>query len=357
MKPVALVTGAVSPYRRELFRLLAEAEGIEVIAHHEPPDAGPVPGLTVRATGEREAARLVGSGRYRAAIVGLGGRIALPASYAGARRARIPFVLWASMWAHPRTPAHALSWLPTQALYRRADAVVTYGPHVSAYVEHRRGPRGNVFEAPQAVSAQHFGAPVSADRRAAARARAGAGESDFMLLFVGRLEREKGVEVLLDAWNRAGLPAGAALALAGSGPIEPRGPGVRALGHVGRDDLPALYAAADALVLPSVRTATFLEPWGLVVNEAMHQGTPAIASDAVGAAAGGLVRDGRNGLVVPAGDAEALATRIRTMAVNPALREQLSAAAREDVVRFSEAAWVEGMRTALHAVGAGRRSR
>ena len=52
-----------------------------------------------------------------------------------------------------------------------------------------------------------------------------------------------------------------------------------------------------------------MEPWGLVVNEAMNQATAIIASDAVGAAAGGLVRDGRNGLIVPAGDAGALAAR------------------------------------------------
>jgi glycosyltransferase involved in cell wall biosynthesis len=95
----------------------------------------------------------------------------------------------------------------------------------------------------------------------------------------------------------------------------------------------------------------------LVVNEAMHQGTPAIATDAVGAAAGGLVRDGRNGLVAPAGDARALATRIATLAADPALRERLGTAAREDVAAFSEAAWVHGMQQALRAVGAGRVAR
>lgn len=353
MKPVALVTGELSPYRREPFRLLAEAEGVELITYRgaapEPP-----PGLTVRHTGERGAARLIASGRYRAAIVGLGGRIALPASYLAARRARIPFVLWASLWAHPRTPAHTLSWLPTRQLYRRADAVVTYGAHVTAYVNRARGARGDVFEAPQAVSADHFGAPVPPGAREAARERAGARPGDFLLLFAGRLEREKGVEILLDAWGRTGLDARAALAFAGTGPIQPEGPRITALGQVDRDDLPALYAAADALVLPSIATATFLEPWGLVVNEAMHQGTPAIATDAVGAVAGGLVRDGRNGLVAAAGDADALAARIRTLAMNPALREQLSAAAREDVQAFSEPAWAEGMRAALRAVGAGR---
>jgi glycosyltransferase involved in cell wall biosynthesis len=124
---------------------------------------------------------------------------------------------------------------------------------------------------------------------------------------------------------------------------------------VAREELPALYASADALALPSVPTATFLEPWGLVVNEAMQQGTPVIASDAVGAVAGGLVRDGRNGLVVPAGDAAALASRIRALAMNAALRERLGTAAREDVGAYTEKAWVDGMRRALEAVGAGSR--
>jgi len=84
----------------------------------------------------------------------------------------------------------------------------------------------------------------------------------------------------------------------------------------------------------------------------MCQATPLIASDAVGAVAGGLVRDGRNGLVAPAGDAAALASRIRTFAVNPELRQRLSAAARADVEAFSERAWVEGVQRALRSVGA-----
>jgi glycosyltransferase involved in cell wall biosynthesis len=298
--------------------------------------------IAFKEVGEREPATRIAQGRYRAVIAGLGGRIALPSTYVAARRQKIPYVLWASIWAHPRTPAHALSYLPTRYLYKHADAVVTYGKHVSAYVGQFRST--NVFEAPQAVSAELFGTIVHQPER----------HEGFRLLFVGRLEREKGVEILAEAWRRAGLDDDARLVLAGTGPLEPQGPGIELRGHVPREDLPALYASADALVLPSIRTATFLEPWGLVVNEAMHQGTPVIASDAVGAAAGGLVQDGRNGLVAPAGDAQALATRIRALAVNQALRERLGEAAREDVKRFSEQAWVEGMREALHAVGAGR---
>jgi glycosyltransferase involved in cell wall biosynthesis len=343
-KPIALVTNTIPPYRREPFRLLHDAEGIEVLTWQDPGES--LPGVPVRAVSQRGDARLVASGRYRAVIGGLGGRIALPGAYAGARIARVPFVLWASMWDHPSTAAHRLSRLPLAAIYRGADAVATYGPHVSRYVEqHRR--KGNVFVAPQAVDTEHFGRPARAARPA------GAGDG-FLLLYVGRLEHEKGIDVLLDAWTRAGLGDGATLALAGTGPITPAGTGVLPLGHVARDDLPGLYAAADALVLPSIPTATFKEPWGLVVNEAMLQSTPVIASDAVGAAAGGLVVDDRNGRVVPHGDADALASAIRAIAGDPLLRERLGTAARQDASAYTPAAWAAGMSQALHAAGAGR---
>jgi len=74
----------------------------------------------------------------------------------------------------------------------------------------------------------------------------------------------------------------------------------------------------------------------------------------VGAVAGGLVRDGRNGLVFPAGDPDALALRLQTLARNPELRASLGAAARDDVAPYTPAAWVRGMQQALAAAGAAR---
>jgi hypothetical protein len=59
MKPVALVTGEVSPYRRGPFRMLAEVEGLEVLAWASTGE--PVPGLTVHATTQAGAARAVAS--------------------------------------------------------------------------------------------------------------------------------------------------------------------------------------------------------------------------------------------------------------------------------------------------------
>jgi len=162
--------------------------------------------------------------------------------------------------------------------------------------------------------------------------------------------------VLLDAWRRAGLDAGAALVLAGPDEAAAAGaaPSVVALGRLAPEQLRRVYAAAAALVAPSVATAKFREPWGLVVNEAFNRGLPVVATDMVGAAAGGLVRDGVNGLVVPAGDAPALAGAMRRLADDAELRGRLGAQAREDVAAYTYEAWAEGFARALATVGLSR---
>jgi glycosyltransferase involved in cell wall biosynthesis len=94
-----------------------------------------------------------------------------------------------------------------------------------------------------------------------------------------------------------------------------------------------------------------------VVNEAMNRHLPVIASDAVGAAAGGLVRDGRNGLVVPAGNAHALAHAMQRLAVDEPLRERLGAAGATDVLAYSHDAWAAGFSAALRSLGLSREGR
>ncbi len=76
-----------------------------------------------------------------------------------------------------------------------------------------------------------------------------------------------------------------------------------------------------------------------------------IATDAVGAAAGGLVRDGENGLIVKAADPVALAGAISRLARDGSLRANLGAAARQDVKAYSHKAWAEGFSRALSSIG------
>jgi len=363
VKPVLFVTGHAPAYRLGAFACLHEREDIEVAlfggrSKHGAGACAGEPAFPHRQVDQRRLAALAASGRYRAVVCPTGGRVAPLACWAGARRAGVPLLLWASLWAHPRSAAHALSYLPLLGLYRSADAVVTYGPHVSAYVRARGA--SNVHVAPQAVDNDFWSAPGVA----APSELAWPSDASVRFLFVGRPAREKGLDVLIGAWRASGLrPPGGALVLAGVGSRLPpwvaggEGSGEDregsvCLGVLAPAQLREVYAACDVLVLPSVPTRTFREPWGLVVNEAMNRGLPVIVSDAVGAAAGGLVRDGHNGLVVPAGDLAALARAIAALAGDRPLRERLGAAGGEDVRAFTHEAWAKGFSAALASLGA-----
>ncbi len=414
MKPVLFVTGYAPFDRIGAFARLHELEGVEFALFGGRSQHGVIAGdnrdnreglpFPHRHIHQRQLAALAASRRYRAVVLSTGGRVALPAAWAGARRAGVPVLLWSALWAHPRTAAHAFSYLALRRLYRSADAVVVYGPHVEAYVR-ARGAR-NVHIAPQAVDNEFwshplttpttpFGVPsgpMTPSRPSTPATPGWPSETAVKFLFAGRPVREKGLRVLIEAWSDSGLHApSAALVLVGVGSFPPWVPAGGAVGRgtvgavrntlantwrkldgTGREALDTMsldmvcldpvpppqlrdmYAAADVLVVPSISTRTFREPWGLVVNEAMNRKLPVIASDAVGAVAGGLVRDGHNGLVVPAGDAGALAGALRRLAADAQLRARLGATGERDVQAYTHDAWAQGFARALGSLGLSR---
>ncbi len=265
-------------------------------------------------------ARAVFGGDYDVLLMVVGGRLELLLVWLGAVLRRKPLVLWEETWAPTRTLFHRLAGLLTPALFRRADAVLTLGSHVRRYWAGRGVDPAKLVLAPQLVDKRVFAKPVTAAAKARARKAFGLAPGRLALLYVGRMVPEKGLGVLADA---LALPGAGRwdLVLCGRGPLldgllgDPRLRGrVHALGHRGPAELPAIYAAADCLVLPSVSTPPFQEPWGLVVNEAFCQGLPALGSDAVGAVAGGLLQHGRSGWVVPQGDSAALARALVRLA-------------------------------------------
>jgi glycosyltransferase involved in cell wall biosynthesis len=348
-RPVLLVTSDVPPDRIASFQALHErmpllvarfGEGRGGAAAARPRRFRGVrrhaargvddPGVPVVDVAEREVGRL--ARQARAVVAGTVGRVALPAAYLGARRAGVPFVLWSALWAHPRTPAHLLSWPLLHRLYRDADAVVTYGEHVSAYVA-RHGAR-EVHVAPQGVDPEFWrGEPHD--------------PPSFRALFVGRVAREKGIFVLLEAWRRAEVDG--ELVVVGPGAVPDAAGRVTFTGEKRPEEVRNFLRGASVLVMPSIATRAFREPWGLIANEAMHQHVPVIATDAVGAAAGGLVRHERNGLVVPAGDPPALAAAIVRIARDATLRRTLGMNAGRDAAAFTPQAWAAGMAAAVES--------
>ena len=353
-RPVLFVTNHVPPDRAGAFAALHAREGIELAlfggrSHHATAGLRD-PGVPFRRIRQRDVHALAASGRFRAVVAGTAGRMALPAAWRGARRARVPFLLWTALWAELVTPAHLAARPLMAAIYRDADAVVAYGSHVAEFVQ-RHFVR-TVFVAPQAVDNDWWAEP--ADGRAVRYA-------PFQALFAGRPVWEKGAGVLLEACRASGLePTSAALVLVGAGPQPPltRAGGAAlpaiAFGPQPPESMRALYAASDVVVVPSLPTRTFREPWGLVVNEAMNQRCAIIASDAVGAAAGGLVRHEETGLVVPAGDAAALGAALRRLHDDPPLRRRLGDAGARAVRSLTFAHWAEGFSAALAATNAAR---
>ena len=167
------------------------------------------------------------------------------------------------------------------------------------------------------------------------------------IVFAGRLVREKGADILLEAFAkvRRQIPH-ARLLLAGEGPerealnrlIASRqlSASVSMLGHLSQSEMERHFEGAWVQAVPS----RWEEPFGLVAVEAMMRGTAVVASRTGGLAE--IVEDRRSGLLVPPSDVEALAGALLGLLQNPDRAEQMGRAGREAALaRFSQSTYVE----------------
>ena len=148
----------------------------------------------------------------------------------------------------------------------------------------------------------------------------------YILLFVGRHSEEKGLLYLLEAVKLLPEDLNVGLILIGEGEEKDNIKNysktimlnnVLFLNYIPNTDLIKYYALADLFILPSITTKRIKETWGVVVNEAMNQGCPVIASSAVGAAVGGLIQEGKNGFIFPEKNVKALSECINNLLSNP----------------------------------------
>lgn len=153
------------------------------------------------------------------------------------------------------------------------------------------------------------------------------------VLFVGGLDRAhyfKGLDVLMRAMQNV---SDAKLVVVGDGPLraeyERRAVRTTFPGRVSDEQLPDVYRQADVLVLPSVDRS---EAFGFVLLEAQACGVPVIASDLPGVRT--ALEEGKTGLLVPPGDAAALAGAIRTLLGDASRRRAMGHAARAFAEKF-----------------------
>lgn len=209
----------------------------------------------------------------------------------------------------------------------RADAVIA--PSADVRDELRaRGVRVPIAVVPTGIDLERF----SPGDRQTARRLLGLPPEPLLLLYVGRLDREKSVERILAAFERvAGTVPHARLALVGQGAqaerlrrlaaARPAGDGVRFLGARPHDALPAYYRAADLFLF-----ASETETQGLVLAEAAACGLPAVAVSAPGCDE--VVRDGETGLLAKA-DPTALADATIGLLLDPLRRQAMGQRARQ----------------------------
>jgi phosphatidylinositol alpha-mannosyltransferase len=153
------------------------------------------------------------------------------------------------------------------------------------------------------------------------------------ILFVGRLEKRKGVNYLLKAFKRVKqefsnsrlIIVGPGTRLRGKYEKHVKRSGLKDvvfIGHVSYDELPRYYRTADIFCAP----ATGRESFGIILLEAMATGRPIVASNIEGYAS--LITNGVEGLLVPPRDKESLAQALITLMASQSLRQEMGARGR-----------------------------
>jgi glycosyltransferase involved in cell wall biosynthesis len=222
--------------------------------------------------------------------------------------------------AHSLEPRDARKWktwtkkLLWPFLFGQADQIFVPSTGTFRMIESLGIPSDHITVTPYAVDNDWWRAQSARVDRTAVRAQWSIAPDQPVILFCAKLQPWKRPLDLLRAFERAAL-GDALLLFAGEGPqrkeLEEQAAQlkiqdhVKFLGFVNQSQLPALYAGADVLVLPSD-----YEPFAVVVNEAMCCGCPAIVSDKVGAGPD-LVQPVRPDFVFPVGDIAALAAKLQ----------------------------------------------
>jgi D-inositol-3-phosphate glycosyltransferase len=224
-----------------------------------------------------------------------------------------------------------------RTIARRATAIVTASDHERMLLERYYGADpARMHTIPCGVDLTTF-RPLD---REASRLRLALDPSGPVILWVGRLERLKGVDILvsaaaqLDERNFTLLVVGGderahslRVELEQQARAEGIAANVRFVGAVAHDELPTYYSAADVCVVPS-----YYESFGLVAVEAMACGTPVVASRVGGLVS--TVTDGVTGYLIPWRCPEPFAEKLEVLLNNPQLRANFSREARRSVERF-----------------------
>jgi glycosyltransferase involved in cell wall biosynthesis len=344
---VAGRTWRVDLRHRAVFLRGARLPGATKLLHHDYPVT---PGIT----------RALDAARPDVVVVSGWSTFAAQGAIAWCRLRHVPYVLVVE--SHDEGPRPGWRRKVKGAVVPRvvggASGALVTGTLARRSMIARGAPPERVRVFANTIDVEAFGEQANrlAARRTELREWLGSGPDDVVVVSVARLAPEKGLDVLVHAVAEAGDPR-LLLVLAGNGPererledlANVRGARLTLAGDLEWEQIVQVYVAADVFALLSER-----EPWAVVVNEAAACGLPLVLSDRVGAAHD-LLRDGENGFLVAAGDADAAAAALRRLAADPALRAAYGARSRELAQDWGYGPSVAGFLAAVReAVSKGR---
>lgn len=259
-----------------------------------------------------------------------------------------------SQLSTPRSPIKKMvKAIAYPVLLRAFDVALYVGKNNLAYWRHYGFPEDRMYFSPHCIETERFSEGATPQARDELRKRLGIAPTAFVVLFAGKLlpfKRPLDIVPAISMVRQRGVDC--RMMVAGSGPLEPDLKALASklevpldlMGFQNQSQMPAAYAAADVLVLPSDGRET----WGLVANEALASGTPIIVSNAAGCAPD-LANDSACGETFDLGNIEALADKITRRSMVKHDHNRISQLSNS----YSLAAATTGIETALRRLVSG----
>jgi len=239
-------------------------------------------------------------------------------------------------------------------IIRNYSSFIVSGKAAFNYIEDLGGDSQRIFVAPFPAEHDYFHKEFLRLRPYKQEIKTKKNYPPIVILYSGRFIPIKGVLILLQAYAKLQRQIkDIGLVLLGNGPEREkyesycqtnRIDNIYFEGFVQKDGLPEFYTAADIFVLPSLS-----DSWGLVINEAMAFGLPVISTDAAGATYD-LVKDGVNGFVISAGDADSLYAALKRLCEEPKLRIKMGQESLKIIENYTPEKWAKAFINAVKSM-------
>ena len=255
-----------------------------------------------------------------------------------ARLCRVKVLIHSNSTRHTSATAAKRRWF-RKWLVRRCDGFIAASSETKKYLCELGAKADTVFISIQTIDVLRWKRLVEEEKESQDNLKSELGLNGKVILYVGRLESHKGVQLLFEAFHRVTERIqNVSILLVGGGSEEARlkeyceqrnfSDKVEFVGYKQPNELPKYYAAADLLVFP-----TLGDTFGFVVNEALASGLPVICSPFAGAA--DLIEEGENGYIIDPRETEKLAALLSNILMDDDLLQSLKQGALASIENFT----------------------